>query len=67
MENYTTEEIKNMSEEEIVSTISKLKKTLLDFRVKQATRQSFKPHLIRSYKKQIARIMTIKHTNLIHS
>nr|YP_009314365.1 Ribosomal protein L29 [Liagora harveyana]SCW22619.1 Ribosomal protein L29 [Liagora harveyana] len=61
METDTIQDIRGMSEKDIENNIAKIKKTLLDFRIQQATRQSFKPHLVRQYKKQLARIMTIKH------
>ena len=63
----TVQDIRTMSDQDMDQKILEIKKTLLDFRIKQATRQSFKPHLIKRYKKQLAQIMTIKHERNIHS
>nr|YP_009315593.1 Ribosomal protein L29 [Liagora brachyclada]SCW24251.1 Ribosomal protein L29 [Liagora brachyclada] len=67
METDTIQDIRGMSEKDIENNIAKIKKTLLDFRIQQATRQSFKPHLVRQYKKQLARIMTIKHEKFLNN
>nr|YP_009315796.1 Ribosomal protein L29 [Trichogloeopsis pedicellata]SCW24454.1 Ribosomal protein L29 [Trichogloeopsis pedicellata] len=65
MNNVNINEIRSMTSQNIENQINELKKILLDFRVKQATKQSLKPHLIRKYKKQIARLMTVKHEKII--
>ena len=66
MQMYTVQEIRKMNAKDIENNIIEIKKTLLDFRIKQATRQSFKPHLVRQYKKQLARIMTVKYEKVLN-
>jgi large subunit ribosomal protein L29 len=53
--------IRTLDTKQIQTEIVNLKKILFDFRLKQATRQSIKPHLIQMYKRQLARVMTIEH------
>nr|YP_009314776.1 Ribosomal protein L29 [Neoizziella asiatica]SCW23231.1 Ribosomal protein L29 [Neoizziella asiatica] len=60
------QEIRDMKNTDIDEQILEIKKILLDYRIKQATRQSLKPHLIKRYKKQLAKIMTIKHERIIY-
>nr|YP_009313753.1 Ribosomal protein L29 [Helminthocladia australis]SCW22007.1 Ribosomal protein L29 [Helminthocladia australis] len=55
------EEIRAMDEEKIDEQILAIKKILFEFRMKQATKQSFKPHILKIYKRQLAQIMTIQH------
>ncbi len=59
------QEIRSMNNSDIDDKILELKKILLDYRIKQATRQSLKPHLIKQHKKYLAQIMTIKHERII--
>nr|YP_009313956.1 Ribosomal protein L29 [Hommersandiophycus borowitzkae]SCW22210.1 Ribosomal protein L29 [Hommersandiophycus borowitzkae] len=58
------QDIRKMDNDMIDEQIRKIKRTLFDFRMKQATKQSFKPHLIRIYKKQLAQMMTAKHEQI---
>nr|YP_009313137.1 Ribosomal protein L29 [Dermonema virens]SCW21391.1 Ribosomal protein L29 [Dermonema virens] len=54
------EEIRSMDTSKIEEHIFEVKKVLFQFRMKQATRQSLKPHMIKKYRKQLAQIMTIQ-------
>ena len=54
-------EIRNLDQQEMQAEILAIKKILFDFRLKQATRQTIKPHSLRAYKNQLARIITIQH------
>lgn len=65
MDKLTTDEIRNFDHDTIKAEIINIKKTLFDFRLKKATRQSVKPHLIRLYKKQLARLMTIEQEKFV--
>nr|YP_009315186.1 Ribosomal protein L29 [Titanophycus setchellii]SCW23641.1 Ribosomal protein L29 [Titanophycus setchellii] len=60
-------EIRAMNNNDIDNKILEIKKILLEYRIKQATRQSLKPHLIKQKKKELAQIMTIKQEKIIHS
>nr|YP_009297890.1 ribosomal protein L29 [Kumanoa americana]AOM67624.1 ribosomal protein L29 [Kumanoa americana] len=63
MKLFTIEEIKKLDQQNAITEIIKIKKKLLDLRVKQSTRQPIKSHLFKLYKKQIAQILTLKHNN----
>ena len=54
-------EIRDLNQQEMQEEILAIKKILFDFRLKQATRQTIKPHSLRAYKHQLARITTIQH------
>nr|YP_010988264.1 ribosomal protein L29 [Rhodochorton tenue]WOK79460.1 ribosomal protein L29 [Rhodochorton tenue] len=54
-------EIRKLSEQKMQEEILEIKKRLFDFRLKQATRQTIKPHILKAYKNQLAKIMTIKY------
>jgi len=54
-------EIRGLDQQEMQKEILAIKKILFDFRLKQATRQTIKPHSLRAYKNQLARITTIQH------
>lgn len=54
-------EIRDLDQQEMQAEILAIKKILFDFRLKQATRQTIKPHSLRAYKNQLARITTIQH------
>jgi len=63
-------EIRDLNQQEMQAEILAIKKILFDFRLKQATRQTIKPHSLRAYKHphslraykhQLARITTIQH------
>jgi len=61
MKLLTTAEIKTLKDEHLVEEIINIKKLLLNFKLKQATRQPIKSHLFKLYKCQLAKILTIKH------
>jgi large subunit ribosomal protein L29 len=63
----TSKEIRGLNNEQIREEILNLKRVLFDFRLKQATRQSIKPHILKMHKRQVARIMTIEHQRQIQS
>nr|BBI37231.1 50S ribosomal protein L29 [Palmaria palmata] len=52
--------IRALDIESMEKEVLEIKRALFDFRLKQATRQSVKPHIIKAYKNQLARIMTIQ-------
>nr|YP_009739091.1 50S ribosomal protein L29 [Palmaria decipiens]QIC19530.1 50S ribosomal protein L29 [Palmaria decipiens] len=52
--------IRDLDIESMEREVLEIKRALFDFRLKQATRQSVKPHIIKAYKNQLARIMTIQ-------
>jgi large subunit ribosomal protein L29 len=54
-------EINCLSQEQMQKEIIEIKKSLFDFRLKKATRQTIKPHMLKAYRRQLARIMTIRH------
>ena len=56
-----SKEIRDLDQKEMEAEILAIKKILFDFRLKQATRQTIKPHSLRAYKHQLARIITIQH------
>lgn len=56
MNNTQTTNIKQLQQE-----ITNIKKILLDYKFKQATRQTIKSHEIRKYKKELVKMMTIAH------
>nr|YP_009312934.1 Ribosomal protein L29 [Helminthora furcellata]SCW21188.1 Ribosomal protein L29 [Helminthora furcellata]SCW24048.1 Ribosomal protein L29 [Helminthora furcellata] len=66
MDDLSLEKIRSMDYSSMDIKILEIKKILFDFRMKQATRQSFKPHLVKKYKKQLSQIMTIKTEKIIH-
>jgi ribosomal protein L29 len=61
MKLLTNKEIEKLDSINLTEEIINIKKILLDFKFKQATKQSVKPHLFRLYKKQLAKILTIRH------
>lgn len=65
MKLLTPSEIKKLNNKQIEDEIFNIKKTLFDFRMKRATRQPIKPHLFKLYKRQLARILTIKNNSNI--
>nr|QCI07073.1 ribosomal protein L29 [Haraldiophyllum bonnemaisonii] len=46
--------------EEINNQIIKLKKELLELKIKQKTKQDIKPHLLKNIKHRIAQMLTLK-------
>jgi len=65
MEQFTIEEIRSFNHENLRTEILNTKKILFDFRLKKATRQNIKPHIIQRYKQQLARLMTIEQEKFI--
>nr|YP_010873220.1 ribosomal protein L29 [Nemalion vermiculare]WGV34470.1 ribosomal protein L29 [Nemalion vermiculare] len=61
MNELNSKDLRLLSNKELNSKILEIKKTLFDFRMKQGTRQSIRPHILKSYKNQLSRIMTIRH------
>ncbi len=61
MKKLEISEIRNLNELEMQTTILEIKRVLLEFRIKKATRQIIKPHCLKAYKNQLARIKTIYH------
>lgn len=66
MKQLSIQEMRTFDHENLKAEIINVKKTLLDFRLKKATRQPIKPHLIKAYKKQLARLMTIEQEKFIY-
>nr|YP_009296542.1 ribosomal protein L29 [Thorea hispida]AOM65477.1 ribosomal protein L29 [Thorea hispida]ARX95846.1 50S ribosomal protein L29 [Thorea hispida]UNJ79131.1 ribosomal protein L29 [Thorea hispida] len=59
--------INKLDIEKLQQEIINIKKILLDYRVKQATKQPIKSHEIKKYKKELVRIITIEHQQIIKS
>ena len=55
----TSKEIRELSASEIETKLRDLRDQLVQLRLKKSTGQVEKPHLLRSYKKDIARLETI--------
>jgi large subunit ribosomal protein L29 len=60
-----TNEIRSLSDESVQKEIIAIRRILFDFRLKQATKQVIKPNILKAYKNQLARIMTIKDERLL--
>lgn len=58
----TIKEIKNLDTIDINKTIQQTKQTIFELKFKKETRQTIKPHLIKNYKKMLARLLTINHS-----
>ena len=54
-----TNDIRNMSTEEILKKIEELQSELFDLRMKQATASMEKPHRMNAARKDIARMKTV--------
>ena len=54
-----TSEIRKMSKEDINKKIAEIKTELFDLRMKQATGNLDKPHMINSLRKDVARLKTV--------
>lgn len=54
------ENIKNLSDAEIESTIIELKKDIVNLKLKQSTKQDIKSHLFILKKREIAQLLTIE-------
>lgn len=61
MKLLTSNEIISLDHKQIQEEILNIKKILLDFRMKQATRQTVKSHLFKLYKRQLAKLLTMEH------
>ena len=66
MKLLTSNKIIGLDDQQIQEEILNIKKILLDFRMKQATRQPVKSHLFKLYKRQLAKILTIEHRKNIN-
>jgi len=58
----TFEELNQLSDEMLSSSILESKKQLFELRLQKATRQSFKPHLFKHLKRKVAQLLTIERT-----
>jgi large subunit ribosomal protein L29 len=65
MKMLDTNEIRSLSDESVQKEIIAIRRILFDFRLKQATKQVIKPNILKAYKNQLARIMTIKDERLL--
>lgn len=54
------QEIRELSDEQLVEQIEATKRELFDLRFQQATRQLEKPHLFRQSKRHLARLLTVE-------
>ena len=57
--------LSSINMEDIDKNIIKLKKELMIYRIKKASKQTIKPHIIKKTKYQIAKILTLKTLNSI--
>lgn len=53
-------EMRTMSVEQLDQEVDECRKKLLDLRVKQSRKQDFKPHEFKMYKKQVAKLLTVR-------
>jgi large subunit ribosomal protein L29 len=65
MKMLDTNEIRSLSDESVQKEVIAIRRILFDFRLKQATKQVIKPNILKAYKNQLARIMTIKDERLL--
>ena len=61
MKLLTSNEIISLDHKQIQEEILNIKKILLDIRMKQDTRETVKSHLIKLYKRQLAKLLTMEH------
>ena len=54
------EELNKLTDEILSSQILVTKKQLFDLRLQRATRQSFKSHLFKHFKRKVAQLLTIE-------
>lgn len=52
--------IKNLTEPEIREKIITIKKDIFELEIKKATRQSFKPHIFKHKKHELAQLLTLE-------
>lgn len=57
-------EILSLEQEQLEKEIIAAKKQLFDLRLRQATRQSFKPHSFRHTKHRLGQLLTVKRQRL---
>jgi large subunit ribosomal protein L29 len=60
MTKSSTQEIRELSDEQLTEQIEASKRELFDLRFQQATRQLEKPHLFRQSKRHLARLLTVE-------
>ena len=60
MDILTLEKIKQLKPVDLSNKIIETKKSLLDLKLKQATRQAIKTHLFKQYKQMLAQMLTIE-------
>nr|YP_010338156.1 ribosomal protein L29 [Erythrolobus coxiae]UNJ17741.1 ribosomal protein L29 [Erythrolobus coxiae] len=60
MDQLNLKQMREMTSEDINEEIIKTKRELLELRVQKATRQSLKPHLFKSAKNKLAKLLTIE-------
>jgi len=53
-------ELRDLNDEIIIKEIVDTKKSLFELRLKKATRQSFKSHLFKHYRRKIAQLLTVE-------
>jgi large subunit ribosomal protein L29 len=53
-------ELRDLNDESIIKEIVDTKKSLFELRLKKATRQSFKSHLFKQYRRKIAQLLTVE-------
>jgi large subunit ribosomal protein L29 len=56
----TTKEIRELSRTELETKLRELREQLLQLRLRKQTGQVEKPHLLREYRKDIARLETVR-------
>ncbi|CCP38127.1 50S ribosomal protein L29 (plastid) [Chondrus crispus] len=52
--------IQDLTNEKIEARIIEIKKDLLQLKIKKATRQSFKPHIFKHKRHELAQLLTIE-------
>nr|YP_010204106.1 ribosomal protein L29 [Ahnfeltia fastigiata]UAT97687.1 ribosomal protein L29 [Ahnfeltia fastigiata] len=57
----TIAEIQNLGYKEIQEKIIELKKEIFNLKLKQATRQSIKPHIFKHKKHMLCQLLTVEH------
>lgn len=58
METITKDEIKKLTSSEISDKILEVQKSLLELKLKQATKQSIKTHLFKKNRRTLAQLLT---------
>lgn len=52
--------IQDLTRQEIEKRIIEIKKDILELKIKKSTRQSFKPHMFKHKKHELAQLLTIE-------